>query len=162
MQRYMNNNFSCSVVAGGFREGNCLRQVICRLRHTRSGWTLLHVCDVSTGQGNAPLHRKISSSLSDQMCMEQLTWKESNWLAYFWKRLPKEEAEEEVEVPRTGSSAFTHIAPVAAVAADCECLLRIPWGQACIRTPEAKPVSSGGHYKYGNAIKFQFWFDWER
>ena len=77
--------------------------------------------------------------------MEQLTWMESNWLAYFWKRLPKEEAEEEVEVPRTGSSAFTHIAAAAAAAAvatvaDYECPLRIPWGQACVRTPAAKPV----------------------
>ena len=50
---------------------------------------------------------------------------------------PTFEEAEEVEVPRTGSSAFTHIA---AAAADYECPLRTPWGQACIRTPEANPV----------------------
>ena len=31
------------------------QQVVYRLRCTRSGWTLLHVSDVITGQENAPL-----------------------------------------------------------------------------------------------------------
>ena len=68
----------------------------------------------------------------------------NSWLERSQIDRPTFEEAEEVEVPRTGSSAFTHIAAAAAAAvatvADYECPLRIPWGQACSRTPGAKPV----------------------
>ena len=83
-------------------------------------------------------NREISSLLSNKM----YTW--NGWPERSQIDRPTFEEAEEVEVPRTGSSAFTHIAAaaaaVAASAADYECPSRIPWGQACSRTPAANPV----------------------